>query len=689
TTGNTLTPAAATDVNGVTTGTLSSTKAETKVVAATVDGVAITQQPTVAVGPAVASNVTFVVQPPASTTAGATLTPAVQVEIRDQFNNRVTNATNGVTLAIGTNPSGATLTGGTPAVAAVNGVATFGGLSIDKAGTGYTLVASSTGLSSQTSSALNITAGAATTIAINGGDAQTDTIGATLPTPYSVKVTDANNHPIGGVTVTWGVTGGGSINPSSVTGATGLATATRVLGTIAGAQGATATVTGLAGSAVTFTATATHGGARTIALSGGNSQADTIGATLPVPYAVLVTDRAGNPVGGITVTWAVTGGGSITSSSVTGATGIASATRVLGPTAGPQGATATVTGLTGSPVPFAATATAGGATKLVITTEPSTPAASGVAFSTQPVVQLRDANNNNVAQAGTVIAASVVVGPAGATLANATATTTGGGAATFSGLAISGPVGSYRLQVAVGTLTPDTTIVIALGPGPAAKLALTTQPSGSAQNAIAFAQQPVVQLQDAAGNNVSQVNVAVTPAIASGGGTLAPVTAVLTSASGAAAFSGLTITGTVGPRTLSFTSGTLTGITSNPVTVTAGTATQIAVNGGNNQAAPAGTAVTIPPSVLVRDVSGNLVSGAAVTFAAPGTTNGVLTGPSQSTNTSGVATVGSWTLSTTPKPDTVTATSTGLAGSPVTFVDTAKVGAATHIAKFSGDVVGP
>src|SRR5207247_4180480 len=115
----------------------------------------------------------------------------------------------------------------------------------------------------------------------------------------------------------------------------------------------------------------------------------------------------------------------------------------------------------------------------------------------------------------------------------------------------------------------------------------------------------------------------------------------------------------------------------------------VPVTAANNRAAPAGAALTLAPSVLVRDVSGNPVFGAAVTFAAPGTTNGVLTGPSQSTNTSGVATVGSWTLSTTPKPDTVTATSTGLAGSPVTFVDTAKVGAATHIAKFSGDVVGP
>src|SRR3979409_2572715 len=239
---------------------------------------------------------------------------------------------------------------------------------------------------------------------------------------------------------------------------------------------------------------------------------------------------------------------------------------------------------------FPASGAAGGATKLVITTQPSTPAASGVAFTTQPVVQLRDANNNDVAQAGSVVTASVAVGPAGATLANATATTTAAGTATFSGLALSGPVGSYRLQMAFDALTPDTTVAITLNPGPATKLVLTTQPSSSVQNAIAFPQQPVVQLQDAAGNSVSQNGVAVTPAITAGGGTLSPTTAVLTNASGAASFGGLTITGTVGPRTLNFTAGTLTGVTST-VSVTAGTATQIAVSGGNNQAAAAGTAV--------------------------------------------------------------------------------------------------
>jgi hypothetical protein len=98
----------------------------------------------------------FAVQP-ANTAAGATITPAVQVEIRDQFGARVTTATNSVTVAIGSNPAGGTLSG-TRTVVAVNGVATFSGLSIDKVGTGYTLAASSSGLAAATSAGFNVTA---------------------------------------------------------------------------------------------------------------------------------------------------------------------------------------------------------------------------------------------------------------------------------------------------------------------------------------------------------------------------------------------------------------------------------------------------------------------------------------------------------------------------------------------------
>jgi hypothetical protein len=106
--------------------------------------------------PPVATALGFAVQP-SHTVAGAVITPAVQVEIRDQFGARLTTATNSVAVAIATNPAGGTLSG-TKTVAAVNGVATFSGLSIDQVGTGYSLAATSSGLTGATSAGFNITA---------------------------------------------------------------------------------------------------------------------------------------------------------------------------------------------------------------------------------------------------------------------------------------------------------------------------------------------------------------------------------------------------------------------------------------------------------------------------------------------------------------------------------------------------
>src|SRR5256885_10128983 len=92
----------------------------------------------------------------------------------------------------------------------------------------------------------------------------------------------------------------------------------------------------------------------------------------------------------------------------------------------------------------------------------------------------------------------------------------------------------------------------------------------------------------------------------------------------------------------------------------------IAANSPTSQTAPAGTAVSSPPSVLVKDASGNPVAGVAVTFAvAPG--NGTITGGSQTTNASGVATVGSWTLSPTAGQNTQTGRARALTASPVKF----------------------
>lgn len=83
------------------------------------------------------------------------ITPPVEVAIQDVLGSLIGDATNAVTLAIGVNPSGGTLSG-TTTVNAVGGVASFGDLSIDKAGTGYTLGATSGSLTSAVSAGFDI-----------------------------------------------------------------------------------------------------------------------------------------------------------------------------------------------------------------------------------------------------------------------------------------------------------------------------------------------------------------------------------------------------------------------------------------------------------------------------------------------------------------------------------------------------
>ncbi len=112
----------------------------------------------VVAGPA--SKVAFTSQP-----TGGVVTQVFPIQpvvaIQDAGTNTVTTtafATATVTLAIGTNPSGGTLTcTGGLSKAAVAGVATFSGCAIDRAGTGYTLVATASSLASATTSAFNIT----------------------------------------------------------------------------------------------------------------------------------------------------------------------------------------------------------------------------------------------------------------------------------------------------------------------------------------------------------------------------------------------------------------------------------------------------------------------------------------------------------------------------------------------------
>jgi adhesin/invasin len=103
--------------------------------------------------------------------------------------------------------------------------------------------------------------------------------------------------------------------------------------------------------------------------SSGNSQTDTVGATLPVQLSVKVLDSTNTAVQNHAITWTVpVGQGSVSSPTTnTNASGVASVTRTLGTTAGTQTAQAAASGVTGSPKAFTTTATAGVATQLAKT----------------------------------------------------------------------------------------------------------------------------------------------------------------------------------------------------------------------------------------------------------------------------------------------------------------------------------
>jgi hypothetical protein len=110
-----------------------------------------------------------------------------------------------------------------------------------------------------------------------GGEGQSRPIGTTLPDSLEVRVLDVNGHAVPGVSVAWAVLdGGGAVSPaSSTTDGSGLAATQFTLGSAPGEQHAQGDVTGLLGSPVLFTATATepsHGVVLSVAAGGNNVQ---------------------------------------------------------------------------------------------------------------------------------------------------------------------------------------------------------------------------------------------------------------------------------------------------------------------------------------------------------------------------------------------------------------------------------
>lgn len=197
-------------------------------------GVTLTQTPTVTF----LSYLVFATQPAATATSGSAFDPLVTVAARDAEGNTDAAFASDVTLAVGANPSGGVLHG-TLTVAPVAGVATYPDAFVDKAGSGYTLVATTAaaGVPPVTSSLFLVAPGSPAALAFA---VQPSNSGAGIHPMIPVAVQDAwgNTTTATGVEVSLAL----GANPGGAT-LGGTLTAASVLG-IATFEGLTVSATG-------------------------------------------------------------------------------------------------------------------------------------------------------------------------------------------------------------------------------------------------------------------------------------------------------------------------------------------------------------------------------------------------------------------------------------------------------------
>jgi len=134
----------------------------------------------------------------------------------------------------------------------------------------------------------------------SSGDVQTGDAGAELPIDLVVRVTDAFNNPVSGVSLSWAATeGGGQLSPtSSTTDMDGRATTGWTLGQLVGNQTATATASGLP--AASFSATALAPPVAEVQVSP-SSASVAVGGTAQL--TAVARSASGLEITGVTFNW--------------------------------------------------------------------------------------------------------------------------------------------------------------------------------------------------------------------------------------------------------------------------------------------------------------------------------------------------------------------------------------------------
>src|SRR5438093_105601 len=627
-----------------------------------------------------ATELVFTVEP-SNAAAGSAITPAVHVTAQDAHGNIATAFTGTVTLGLGTNPGGGTLSG-TATAAAVNGVATFANVSINKAGTGYTLTAAATGVTGTTSAAFNVTAGGATrpVFTVQPSNA----IAAAAITP-AVQVTaqDAlgNTDPSfsGSVTMAFGVNpAGGTLSGTTTVAAVGgVATFSTLRVDKSGTGYAlSATATGLSAATSTpFNVTSGTATRLAFTVQPTNTMA---GATITPAVEVTAQDAFGNTVPGFTgnVTAAITPGTGAPGATLSGTRTVAAVGGVATFSGLSIDKTGTVTGGTGYTLSATATGLAGATsapfdinpgapTQLAFTIQPTT-ATAGAHLAPPVEVAALDAMSNTVPGFTGNVTVTIGTNPAGGTVSGTTTVAAASAVATFPNLSRDKSGTGYTLAATATGLSGATSAAFTITSGPATHLVFTVQPSTAAANGT-IAPAVRVTARDALGNTATgfQSNVTVAIGTNPAGGTLSGTTMVA-AVGGVATLSDLRVDKSGSGYTLSAAGAGLTGATSGAFSVVPGAAAQLVFT-VQPSTATAGASITPQVEVSARDGLGNTATGFTGNIALSIGTNpasGTLAGTTTVAAVAGVATFPTLSIDRAGSGYTLAAGAAGPAGTP-------------------------
>jgi hypothetical protein len=384
---------------------------------------------------------------PVETTAGMAMAP-VEVAVQDAFGN-TTPSTVSITVALGINPGGGTLSG-TLTLDTVEGVASFTTLTLDKSGSGYTLVATTASLESATSTPFAIVPAAPVRLVFSTQPPHT-TAGVIFSPAILVRLLDAfdNQTPsTANVTMTLGTNAGnGALSgTTTVAAVAGMATFS-TLSVDKAASGYTllATSGALSATSTPFTITPASPAA---AVFTGQPPLGTAGMPLSPAVRVEVRDAFGNPTEGtVTLTLQSNPGNDSLQGTLTSSTAMGVATftdLVLTRAATGYTLRATVPGTPGA-ISQRFTLQASAASQLRFLRQPGASAALRAPLAPEPQVQALDAYGNPATSFTGAVSMALGDNPSAATLSGTLMVSASNGVATFLDLMLDQPGSGYTL----------------------------------------------------------------------------------------------------------------------------------------------------------------------------------------------------------------------------------------------------